>query len=187
MKLKHWTELTCYIDMACYSAFYQAVVRETARANNKTDDTTIIVEAGVRYGCSARIFMDAMKSRKNWHLYLLDPFPKEDALVCQGDHVTFIAKTAELACDQFTDASIDLLHIDVDYNGTHPYELTRGVFDALYPKLKPSARVIFHDATESFPGVLKVISELAADGWSVRHCLPAPECPIAAPAVLKRG
>jgi hypothetical protein len=178
--------------MASYAPFYQEIVRKIALQNETEGQTTHIVEAGVRYGCSARIIEEVMKDLEDWHLDLIDPFPRPSATILaqQNQHITFHPCAAEEVAPLFEDGSIDLLHIDVDTDNTHPYKLTRDVFDAFLPKLRPSAQIIFHDATDAFPGVLSVIGELIATGeWKVTHCAPVhigPYAPIAAPAHVTR-
>lgn len=187
-KLQHYSTLPAAIDMAPYAQFYQAIARDIASKNLVSHQETVIVEAGVRHGCSARILMEAVADYADWSLHLIDPAPRDEAFECADDlHVSLYTRKAEDAAREFADRSVDLLHIDVDADGTHPYQLTKDVFEAFLPKLKPGAQVIFHDATESFPGVLGVINELVATGqWRVTHCPPRPACPIAAPALLQR-
>jgi len=189
MSERDWLALPHAVDMACYAFFYQDIIHHRLEVNRARNTQTLVVEAGVRYGCSARIFMDTLKNYQNWRLHLIDPFPKNEALVLtkKDQHVKFHQAKAEVAAKKFENCSIDILHIDGDCDGTHPYELTFLVLLAFWSKLKADAQVIFHDATEAFPGVLRVIQDMALSGlWKVDYATPQAACPISAPAVASR-
>lgn len=186
-----WLSLPMHIDMSCYSDFYQNITRSRIERNRATSQHTLIVEAGVRYGCSARIFLDVLAKFEDWRLHLIDPRPQKQALdLAAGEYrnrLSFHQQRAEAVASQFDDGSIDILHIDVDCDGTHPYELTLQVVLAYWHKLKPDAQIIFHDATRAFPGVLRVVNELTRDNqWTVRYATPHSDCPISAPACVTR-
>lgn len=179
-----YSEVPSAVDMAPYAQFYSDIVRSIATKNG----SMTVVEAGVRYGCSARIFIEALKGTDAWHLHLMDPEPKQEATVLQSNnHVTFHQVRAEQVASDFADQSIDLLHIDVDYDNTHPYELSFNVLLSYLRKLKADGEVIIHDCTEHFPGIVRLVEELKASGWEATHCEPKPECPIAAPVHLRQS
>ena len=173
------------IDMACYADFYKGVVQDVLMARN--GDDVQIVDVGVRYGCSSRIFRDAIGDRANVKLALIDSVVTTEAYQLTRDkRVTFLKQKGEFAGHYFEDESIDILHLDVDSDGTHPYELSFDSLLAFWQKLKPDARVIIHDATDHFPGVQRLVKELVESGWVGKRCEPRPECPIAAPVVLQK-
>lgn len=184
--MRHYSEVPCAIDMAPYAQFYQRAVGRIAEAN--AGKQTTIVEAGVRYGCSARIIREALLPYDNWNLTLIDPNPTPEALEVPAadDRVEFIRAKAEQCAGSFEDGSVDLFHIDVDFDGTHPYELSFDVLLAFWNKLKPNGEVIIHDATDRFPGIVRLVNELKSTGWEAEHCSPEPQCPIAAPAWMRR-
>ena len=170
--------------MIGYFAFYQTIVREVALYH---DHPVLFVEAGVRCGCSARIIRDALIYFKNWKLVLIDPGPEPEGYELEEDpRVELIVKPAQEIGDLIQDNSVDFLHIDVDVGGTHEYELNRDVYNALKPKLKENAVMIFHDCTDAFPGVQQIVKEICEEGWKAFYCPPAKECPIAAPVMLLR-
>jgi hypothetical protein len=174
--------------MACYAPFYQDITGRIASENASTGKPTVIVEAGVRHGCSARIFLEALKDCDTWDLFLIDPEPKEEALVLTANpHVKLMAAKAESVASGFADGSVDLLHIDADINGDHDYHLALLILTAFWRKLKPRGEVIFHDCTPRFPGIVRLVKELEDSGqWDVSYGKPDPASPISAPAHTKR-
>lgn len=175
------------VDMAPYSRFYQSAARKIAAENQKRGAFTTVVEAGVRYGCSARILLDALQPFQDWQLILIDPFPKHEALELSGvPGVVIYQQKAEEVAPLIPDESISLMHYDIDCDGTHPLEVTYKVLLAFWPKLRLDATLIFHDATSHFPGVLRIVKELESSGWKTTYCLPQEECPISAPAACER-
>lgn len=186
INIAHWSTVPCAIDMAPYAKFYQEHVKRIAARNNGSP--TRIVEAGVRFGCSARIIREALlESAKDWNLTLIDPvLTREASGVARDKRVKFLQRKAEDAASLFQNDSIDLLHVDVDYDGTHPYELSANVVAAFSDKLKPSGEIILHDCSDHFPGIVQLVNEMKEAGWQATYCKPAKECPIAAPVHLKR-
>lgn len=173
------------VDMAPYANFYQDYIRQIAERN--AGEPVLIVEAGIRNGCSSRIIRDALDPYPNWRLVMIDPVPTADAVeVCQDERCEFLDRNAEAVAQTFQNGSIDLLHLDVDCDGTHPYELSFNVLLAFWRKLKSTGEIILHDCTDHFPGITRLVDELKQSGWDATHCPPAPECPIAAPVHLKR-
>lgn len=181
-----WASLQHAVDMAPYSRFYQRHIRRVAE--EAKGEPVLIVEAGVRNGCSARIIAEELdRLGGKWRLHLIDPFPKPEAVALNRDsRITFHPTFAEKAVDQFDDHSIDLLHIDADCDGNHPYALSYGILLAYWNKLKPNGKVIFHDCTVHFPGIYQLVTELKQSGWVVEYCPPEPRCPIASPAIASR-
>lgn len=186
MNFSGWANLQHAIDMAPYCRFYQRHVNRVVKEARGGHIT--VVEAGVRNGCSARIMAEELdRLGANFHLHLIDPFPKPDAVVLNRDErITFHGAFAEKVADVFENHSIDLLHIDADIDGNHPYHLSYVILLAFWNKLKPNGRVIFHDCTVHFPGIYQLVTELRESGWSVEYCVPEPRCPIAAPAIATR-
>ena len=81
----------------------------------------------------------------------------------------FIQSTFEEAADQFSQDSIELLHID----GLHTYEAVKQDFDTWYPKVAPGGIILFHDIAGRRPGfgAWKFWEELAPqhDSFSFHH------------------
>ena len=173
-------------DMAPYAPWYMDVTRRLINSHN--GDQVVIVEAGSRYGCSARIFRDALQSRENWKMYLLDMDKQKELmeLVDEDPRVSFTQGPADRLASKFEDGSVSLLHVDVDEGGRHTYETAFKILLAFWNKLRPDGEVIFHDCSAHFPGILKLVNELKISGWTVDQAAPASECPIASPAHAKR-
>lgn len=76
-------------------------------------------------------------------------------------NASLLRKSFDKALDDFSDASIDLLHID----GYHTYDAVKHDFESWLPKLKASGIVMFHDISviDNNFGVHKLWSELNKD------------------------
>ncbi len=104
-----------------------------------------------------------------------------------ADFAWLVRKTFDEARGQFSDASIDLLHID----GCHTYEAARHDFENWLPAVKPGGIVLLHDiaARQEDFGVWRLWDEIAgeADGafafthgwglgvWRKRGGVPPPD------------
>lgn len=186
--LIHWTKVPMAIDMAPYAPWYQSITKNIVQALH--EQPVVVVEAGVRYGCSARIFVDALKSVPHWSLHLIDPVPTEEALAVHRaypSNVAFYKAKAEAVASKFKDRSIDLLHIDADIKGNHPYEMALEILLAFWNKLKPDGSIILHDCTSHFPTIQRLARELECSGWTSEKATPQKECPISAPCLLQRN
>lgn len=110
---------------ASYSAFCQAV--EYSKTNTKCyavdtwkgDDNT----AGFDYG------LNVLETLQKYHDPLYSSFSK------------LMQSTFDDALPQFTDGSIDLLHID----GFHTYEAVKHDFETWLPKMHKDGILLFHD------------------------------------------
>lgn len=182
-----WEKLPMHTDMSCYAPWYQNVIR---RVVAKTGGSPLVVEAGTRFGCSARIMADALKDSKGWKLHLVDPVPTAEARQVVNrnpGHVTFMKMTGERAAAKFSPRTVDFLHIDADTDGTHPYDMALDILLAFWQRLKPDAYVAFHDCTDHFPGIRKLVDQLVLSGqWEVEYAEPQQQCLISAPALAKR-
>lgn len=137
----------------------------------------VFVELGVHTGHSYNAFCQAVDScSTGTRCYGVDtwkgdehtgPYEEEiyNALQRHQDqhYSTFsylLRKTFDQALVQFSDGSIDLLHID----GMHTYEAVRHDFEAWLPKMSPRGVVVFHDTMERQTdfGVWKLWEEVAA-------------------------
>jgi glycosyltransferase involved in cell wall biosynthesis/predicted O-methyltransferase YrrM len=175
----HWKDLPAAIDMACYAEYYQqAVVDMMARLPE--DKRKTMVEIGARFGCSARIMLDAARKHEHWHMVLIDPTDNQYLVeVVDDSRVEFWQTTGEEAAKRFKDDRLALVHIDVD---PHEYEQTKNLFNLYAPKVRVGGVVLFHDCTSAF-GVINFVSELRNDpNWQVDFCPAHPESPISAPA-----
>ncbi len=87
-----------------------------------------------------------------------------------GNFSRFIRSTFDDALKQFSDGSIDLLHVD----GRHRYEDVRHDYEMWKPKLSPRAIVLFHDTqvTERGFGVFKFWEEISRQflHFEFKHC-----------------
>lgn len=73
-------------------------------------------------------------------------------------NLTLLRKSFEEASLQFSEQSIDLLHID----GYHSYEAVKNDFTTWFPKMKSNGIIMFHDiaVTDNNFGVFKLWNEL---------------------------
>ena len=191
-KFSDYRKLPFAIDMAPYDKFYKDITRKVIDKNIENKRPTIIVEAGTRTGVSARIFLTVLDDPEiaynDWKLVLIDPIVSKEAaeLPIADTRVTLRLKFAQECVPEFEDKSIDILHIDADFDATHPYELAHDIFLSYQSKLRPNATVIFHDCTPRFPGIVRLVKELENAGWETTYCTPEQECPISAPAACQR-
>lgn len=178
----HWKDLPAAIDMSCYADYYQQAVREMA-ARIDPNHRKVFVELGARFGCSARIIIDAIHvlGMEHWHMYLIDPVSSEYLVeVADDSRVEFWQNTAEASVGRFKDGQLALVHIDVD---PHEYEQTKRIFEMYAPKVMPGGVVIFHDCSSGF-GVHRFVTGdlLNMPGWAVDFCPEQPVSPISSPA-----
>lgn len=72
------------------------------------------------------------------------------------DRCFLIRKTAEDACEDFKDCSLDFVFID----GAHDYKNAYNDISLYYPKVKTGGYIMGHDFNEKmFPGVVKAVKE----------------------------
>jgi hypothetical protein len=174
-----WADLPAAIDMACYADYYQQAVSDML--DRLIDEKKTLVELGARFGCSARIILDAIHEQKRWRMFLVDPAPSEYLIeVADDSRVVFLQTTAEEAVAKFKDNQLALVHIDVD---PHEYEQTKTIFNLYAPKVKIGGVVLFHDCTSAF-GVQRFVHGelLTHPSWKVDFCPEHPQSPISAPA-----
>jgi len=119
-----------------------------------------IVELGSYYGCSAFAFMQAIKdhhlpteffavdtwcgdsfTQTDYQEDIYAAFKQINDGCFSGVRSTMLRKTFDEACETFSDASIDLLHID----GSHNYEDVKNDYTRWRSKLHPDGVVFFHD------------------------------------------
>jgi len=83
---------------------------------------------------------------------------------------TLLRMTFDEALNQFSDGSIDLLHID----GLHTYEAVRHDFEAWLPKMSKAGVVLFHDTIEVEKefGVYRLWDEITVGRrhFNFEHC-----------------
>ena len=119
---------------------------------------SLLVELGVHYGESYFGLCQAVRENQadckcyaidTWHG---DPHSEpygeevfeEVRAYNQANYASFsylLRNTFDAACPQFSDGTIDLLHID----GLHTYEAIRRDFETWIPKVRPGGIVLLHD------------------------------------------
>jgi len=185
-KVRHWTEVPMHIDMSPYAAWYQTIVQEVLMKVPPGKRQTL-VEIGTRYGCSARIIIDAIPETENVKFIMIDMIRTGAAEeLVDGARVEFWEGDGNSYAKDFEDGSIDLLHIDAD---PHAYEQTKELFNNWKSKVRVGGVVVFHDCTPFF-GVHKFVTEdLARErgAWRIEFAPAASESPISAPARATRN
>jgi predicted O-methyltransferase YrrM len=136
----------------------------------------IIVELGVHFGDSYFTFCQACEELElNTQLYGIDHWQGDEQAGFFGDEVfeevsdyetefyeensTLIKTNFDDALGEFSDGSIDLLHID----GSHEYENIRNDFHNWLPKMRKGGKILIHDILverEDF-GVRKFWNEIS--------------------------
>lgn len=175
-----WESLPMAVDMACYAPWYQEIIKKICAARGLKKRVRV-VECGSRFGCSARIMLDAFPDGQNFKLVCIDPELKPHlSEIVDNVRVEYWDHECEACAKEFKDGTIDVLHIDTD---PHEYEQTKKQLDLYAAKVRKGGCVILHDATPKF-GVDKLVKELETDtNWTVERAEPHPNCPISAPAV----
>lgn len=142
------------------------------------------VELGSDVGMSARLFMEYLTELEvDYELTFIDPnYTLEMECMIDNSTTFFIHKTAEESAENFTNYSLDFIHIDVD---PHEYNQTKKLIELYLPKLKQSGVILFHDASPVKFGVNQALLEVG-DNYSITFCDPAGRYPVAAPAMLVR-
>jgi hypothetical protein len=146
----------------------------------------VLVELGSHTGNSFTAFCQAVKQHElSTRCYAIDTWQGDlhagfypdrvyqELLSYQNEHFAGIASlirsTFDDALEQFSDNSIDILHID----GLHTYEAVKHDFESWLPKLSERAIVLFHDTNvrERGFGVYRLWKELvdAYQGFEFLH------------------
>ncbi len=73
-------------------------------------------------------------------------------------NINFVRKTFDTALDEFSDNSIDILHID----GLHTYDAVKHDFEAWFKKVRSDGIILLHDTSEKSAdfGVFKLWEEI---------------------------
>lgn len=182
--MKHWTQIPMAIDMACYADFYKKAVLDALEAC-PPDEVPVLVELGVRCGCSSRIILDAL-GQKEAVFHLIDPVETAEACELGSDpRVRFWKALGEDVVGRLNDSSVAFLHVDCD---PHGYEQTKKLFELYEPKLKRQGVVVFHDCTPQF-GVHEFVTKhlCGNNDWLVVLSPPHSDCPVSAPAKARRA
>lgn len=181
-----YNEVPKAIDMAPYADWYKEQVQKLFSVYSDQVDPFHVVELGSRFGCSARIFLDALSGfAGKWRLTLVD-IVKKDSLkeLLDIPGVTFHEAKAEDVAPFFDTRSIHVLHIDLD---PHTEDQTRSILRLYVGKVAVGGVIIFHDASDEF-GVKTVVEKLPDKSWNLVWCNPAPESPLSVPvAAFKKG
>ncbi|MBW0146836.1 glycosyltransferase [Marinobacter arenosus] len=141
----------------------------------RTHRPKVLVELGSHWGHSYFAFCKSIKENSvSCKSYAVDTWQGDPHAGHYGDEVynfvnshneenyrafsRLLRMTFDDALNYFSDASVDLLHID----GLHTYEAVKHDFDTWFPKLSPGAIVLFHDINvrERGFGVWKFWEEL---------------------------
>ena len=196
-----------HIDMSPYANWYRGITQRVA-VNKPIGEKVVIVECGVRYGCSARIIKDALDlvpptelGYLQYELILIDPYltPTMGRFMAEmtaDPRVKYRKEKCEILAPFFDDNSIDLLHFDVSMHGQEGFPLdppgfehgagqAREMFELYKGKVAPGGCIVWHDATDEF-GVNRIVKEIEKnmqDEWTVERAVPQKACMIAAPAV----
>lgn len=143
-----------------------------------------IVELGTHLGCSLFSFAQAVQDEKlKTQLDAIDTWQGDkhagsyDELIftrvneiknaCYpGVKVNLIRKTFDEASTEYTDNSIDLLHID----GLHSYKIVKHDYHAWFNKVKQSGIILLHDvAVRKWGfGVYKLFNEIQQDFKTIK-------------------
>jgi len=119
---------------------------------------SIIAELGTHFGNSYFTFCQSVKKhRLNTKCYAIDCWEGDEQAGTYGKNVfekvseyndenyssfsTLLRKRFQEALSNFTEGSIDILHID----GLHTYEAVKHDFESWKPKLSQKSIVLFHD------------------------------------------
>ena len=138
----------------------------------------LLVELGTHYGLSYFTFCQSIKENNlSCKAYAVDTWMGEKHAGVYDESVyNFVSEynaknysefsyllksTFDDALRQFSDSSIDILHID----GLHTYESVKHDFETWYPKVRDGGVILFHDIScrhEDF-GVWKLWEEIVKD------------------------
>jgi len=140
----------------------------------------MIVEIGSGSGGSMAAM--ALGSHLSARLVAIDPFTPYDETthagtargVTEGDEAAFwrtadvfgyryllshIQKRSADAADEFADEVADLVLVD----GNHTYEIALDDIRSYWPVVEPGGRMVVHDYTTRFPGVIRAVDEWEAE------------------------
>jgi len=143
-----WQDLDTGTPIQPYSDFYFQYAIEALENNSKGT----IVELGVYDGCSGRIFYEVKENYPEAKLFLIDPVMRERTkeLHMPENNLWFLEDKAEDVVKRFRARSIDLLHIDVDGEPAHNYDIQVMMHELYTPKLKKNCILIVHDFSEEY-------------------------------------
>ena len=147
----------------------------------------VLVELGTHHGVSYAAFCEAvMRQQLTCRCYAVDTWAGDAHAGYYGDEVynelkifhdarygafsSLLRTSFDEACGQFSDGTIDLLHID----GYHTYDAVRHDFEAWRPKLSGQGILLVHDTNERNAdfGVWRLFGELASrfPAFEFLHC-----------------